>query len=144
MNNVSVDFFYISGYCSSDGCPEYYFDHKIKFTDEYGTKAFMKAKEIVERSLVNKSASLVEKYAVFKDEEELSAFLSGIKKIYSDAHKDISLFSCKHGNILFDKTVRFNIDKQKISDLEKNIEENLPKISHSQIQLAVKYRLYIL
>jgi hypothetical protein len=145
MELVIADFFYAGGYCRSDGCSEYFFNYRIRFSDEYGAKALIRAKQTVERALINDSAHMNHEFSVFQSESRLSMFINNMRKTHPEARKEIALYSCKHWNILFEQAVRFdNIDKCQVGDLEQEIRKHIPEDNQPLIRVPITERIYLL
>lgn len=119
----SIDFVYMSGNCPSEGCPEYFFNHKSSFNDEHARNAFLKAMQTIKRySLLR---TYISKASPLKTEEEISDFVNSMHKSVPDCFDVTTIFSCKHGKILYQKSIRFT-NVQNTDDLVQKIKTALP------------------
>jgi hypothetical protein len=125
---ADLDFVMQALWCSSDGCPEQFFNHKSSFQDKYVADAYNRAMETVRRYLSLTTNYTRDEQHLLVNDEEISYFVSTIQEFYPSARHVITLFSCKHGKILFQRSVRFeDIGQEEKPALGQLIRQSFPE-----------------
>lgn len=122
-----MDFIYQGGYCSSRGCPECHFDNQLFFDTDYERTAFRKAKAIV-KDHIESGIGGVSAMSPLLYESEVSEFLENVRQQIPAGNPAFTIYSCKHGNILYNRIVRFS-DVSDLGVLEESIRCTLPQVS---------------
>jgi len=112
----------MAGDCPSDLCPEYFFDDRTSFRNENIRQLHSEAQQTIMKYGLLRSH--IPKDSPLKTEEEIFQFISAIQKSVPSVEDLTTIYSCKHGRILYNKVVRFN-DKDR-EDLIKKVDEALP------------------
>ncbi|MFT4326941.1 MAG: hypothetical protein ACMXYK_05555 [Candidatus Woesearchaeota archaeon] len=100
-----IDFIYLGANCPSDGCPEYFFNHKSFFDNDDARRAFAKAMQTIERYSINQS--YIPNASPLRTEAQIADFVKKMKHSVPDCHDVTTIYSSKHGKILYQKSVRF-------------------------------------
>ncbi|MFA4819977.1 MAG: hypothetical protein WC613_03390 [Candidatus Aenigmatarchaeota archaeon] len=135
MTKKSIDFVYMGGSCPSDGRQEYFFDHKSSFDSDYARDAFLRARQTIDRYM--SIWTYIPESSPLRTQDETSDFVARMQELVPDARDVLTIFSCKHGTILYQRAVRFT-DVEDTDDLARKIKSVLPidleKEKHRTIQ----------
>lgn len=137
MDKKLIDFVYVVGDCPSDGCPEYFFDNKSSFDNEYARKAFLRARQTIERYTISSLHTHIPNASPLRTRDEITDFMTRMQKLLPEFEDVLTIFSCKHGKILYQRAIRFT-DVEDMDDLARNIQSALPidleKEKHESVQ----------
>ncbi len=118
-----IDFVYLAGSCPSDGSPEYTFKHRLNFSNEYAKIAFARAMETIRKYGLRMAS--ISSSSPLKTAEQIDDFVKKVRDLVPESFNITTIYSNKHGKILYQKSIRFPEDIDKV-DLEKMIATALP------------------
>lgn len=140
MAKKTIDFVYIAGNCPSDGCPEYTFNHKFYFDNAYARQAFVKARHIIDKYIL--TGTDIPDASPLRTQDEISDFVAKIQELIPGSEDVLTISSCKHGRILYQRAVRFkNVDD--INDLARKIKIALPDLEKGKNRPIESYFLNV-
>jgi len=121
-----IDFVIYAANCSSDGCPEYFFDHCSTFEDERAREAYCRAMKTIEKhELWSFSNYYCSPQSLFNSDQEMLAFVGALRKKCPESELVTTIWTCSHGTIYYQKSARTkNIREQ--HTLVEAIREALP------------------
>jgi hypothetical protein len=109
----------MSGYCPADGCPEVYFKHRTSFSTDFEREAFFRAMATIRKYMEGKLWNTIVGASPLKTDEQFATFAEEMKRSVPGSEDVLSIYTCKHGNILYQKSVRFKDVKDRAELAEK-------------------------
>jgi hypothetical protein len=123
----TLDFVLLAGNCPQSGCEEYSYNHRINFETKQEKERYKKVLDTI-----NKYGDLRE-IEILKDcfcqtDSEVDDILKKVREYYPLAFALTTIFSCKHGWILYQTSIRLpDIDETEEQILAKNLRKCLPE-----------------